>query len=120
MQTQEEMEEVDRKLEAVLELLVNKHYEAARMEIGYLRDNVGGLGYQAKWYEQAWYQQSVGEYIRILGGTYAHVLDLIAGEEFGKADEELKHLQVTLKRDWFILKGFKDSGPLGRLKGLFG
>ena len=120
MQTQEEMEEVDRKLEAVLDLLVNQHYEAARKELEYLRDNVTALGYQRKWYERGWYQQSVEEYIRILGGTYGHVMDLIAGEAYGKAGEELKHLQVTLKRDWFILKGFKDSGPLGRIKGLFG
>ena len=120
MQTQEEMEEVDRKLEAVLDLLVNKHYEAARKELEYLRDNATVMGYQCNWYERAWYQQSVDDYMRILGMTYGHVLDLIVGEEYGKADEELKHLQVTLKRDWFILKGFKDSGPLGRLKGLFG
>ena len=119
MQTEKEMANTNQKLDNVIINVAQRQYKEAEKGILLLLNSLQDSGYQRKWYERKWYQPSSENFIETLNEAYSGILELMQKDEYEKAKEELEHLQVSLRRNWNIMKGYKDRGPIGFIRNLF-
>ena len=119
MQSDKEMAYTNQILDNIIINVAQRQYKEAENGISILINSLYDSGYQRKWYERGWYQPSPENMIETLNQAYLVIQELMQQEEYEKAKEELEHLQVSLRRNWNIMKSYKDRGPIGFIRNLF-